>query len=739
MQSFTLPALFTLAATLAIAQGTRGAARSAAGALDDAPQSTSDQIKQGHSHFGKAYDSGPRTKPYRMTGIGMAHFPITHKNPEVQIWFDQGNTLLHHFWDYEAERAFRWARKLEPENAMVYWGLARAAGGDRSKEFIREAAKRKDTVTPRERLYIEALEAQIKTDSLRDRKSNYENQQREYLDILETIAVRYPDDLEAKALIALAGMGDNRYGTEQIIREILAKQADHPGAHHYRIHNWNYHEAEQALVSCRQYGGIAPDSGHAQHMPGHVYATVGMWHEAAISMDAATRVERKNMQERMTFPFNHWNYGHNRAYLAYIQEQLGMEKAAVFGAQQLMDAPLDPKQNADSPYSSHSQGISSMLRALVKFERWDALLDRDTIRWREIFMDRMNRAYARSRARLGLGQTDAAEIAIEEHSDLKGDLEKNKQFGDVYAIQSLELRGRLELLQGKSLEGLRLLSEAAEKQFQNQKQDNDPPKYPELLYNALGREYLKAGSPALAAQSFEKSLTLARNDIFALTGLVEARHALGQNDRATAAMASLLFTASEADAGLPLIAKARAIGVAAEPKDSSPGPQRNYARVTLDHYGPPSWAPFPAPRLDAVDTAGKRASLDEYKGRNVMLIFYLGRECLHCMAQLKQIAEKSSDWAGLDTDVVAASPNLAEETRDALKTAKLEGIRFLSDPKRENARRFTAYDDFEDLELHATVLIDAQGRVHWASIGGEPFTDMAFLAKQLGRMRGGKP
>ena len=41
-------------------------------------------------------------------------------------WFDQGVTLLHSFWDYEAERAFRWCLKLEPENAMVYWGLARA-------------------------------------------------------------------------------------------------------------------------------------------------------------------------------------------------------------------------------------------------------------------------------------------------------------------------------------------------------------------------------------------------------------------------------------------------------------------------------------------------------------------------------------------------------------------------------------------------------------------------------------
>ena len=42
-----------------------------------------------------------------------------------------------------------------------------------------------------------------------------------------------------------------------------------------------------------------------------------------------------------------------------------------------------------------------------------------------------------------------------------------------------------------------------------------------------------------------------------------------------------------------------------------------------------------------------------------------------------------------------------------------------------------SYDDFEDTELHSTVLIDKQGRVHWAHTGGAPFDDMAFLEKQL--------
>ncbi len=43
--------------------------------------------------------------------------------PEVQEWFDQGNTLLHSFWYYEAERSFRWCLKLDPEYHAALPGL----------------------------------------------------------------------------------------------------------------------------------------------------------------------------------------------------------------------------------------------------------------------------------------------------------------------------------------------------------------------------------------------------------------------------------------------------------------------------------------------------------------------------------------------------------------------------------------------------------------------------------------
>ena len=695
-----------------------------------------DQIDRGHSAHGAAFDTGPRQKPWVMEGIGVAPFPITAKNPEVQQWFNQGNALLHSFWFYEAERSFRWCLKLEPDNAMAYWGLARATEGDRAADFLREAVKRKGQVSERERLYIEAQEAALLPDPVRDAGGNrdYQALRRAEMKKLETLCLKYPDDMEARALLAEVSMGDSRYGAELIIREILAREPNHPGAHHYRIHNWDYHEPEQALASCRAYTGLVPGIGHAQHMPGHIYSIVGMWHEAALSMDAATRVEKQYMRTSLTFPFNNWNYAHNRTYLSYIQEQLGMAEAAVFGAHQLIDAPLDPVDNKENEFSTHSRGIAAMERALIKFERWDDLLNPNSIPWRDVYEDKMNKAYSEARAWLGKGDLEKAGKSIAAHTALKKDLDKNKDAEETYTVEALELKGRLAIARGDTIAGLGLLSDAAGREYDMQKQYADPPFYPQSLYNSLGEAYLDAKSPMLAAQAFEKALELTRNDIFALSGLVRGYAALGDKAKAEDAMSRLLFVASNADAGLQILERAKATGITATPRDSSPAPQRNYARVPLDHFGPPRWEPYEAPALDVRDAAGKAVSLQEYRGKNVLLVFYLGPECPHCLRQLHEIGKNKNEWDRLNTVVLGVSSAPPEKNSEALKQFGDLPARLLSDPDHANARRFHSYDDFEDIELHSTILIDKRGRVYWARFGGDPFSDMAFLVKQVERM-----
>ncbi len=697
------------------------------------------QPKLGHSMHGEAFDTGPREKPWVIEGIGSAEFPITTKNPEVQRWFNQGNALLHSFWDYEAERAFRWCVKLEPENPMPYWGLARASlmrglgGKNRPAEMIREALKRRASASEREQLYIDAFAAEVLPDPLREGKDEKNSRGKK---ILETLCVKYPDDVEARALLALQVMGESRYGAELMIREVLSKQVDHPGAHHYRIHNWNDHEPEQALDSARRYGDIAPGIGHALHMPGHIFSTVGMWNEAAISMDAATRREKQYMQQRMTFPFNNWNYGHNRNYLAYIQEQLGMASAAIFGARQLIDAPLDPDANGDGPFTSHSQGIAALARALVKFERWDELAKEGTIPWRDIFADKVNRVYFEARVHFAKGNREGAEKSLIAHEEFKKDLEKSAQgpMKQIYEIQSEELKGRLALMRGDTFEGLKFLTSAAEREFLLQSNWNDPPVYPEVLYLSLGEVYLSMKSPQLAVQAFEKALKLTRNDIFALSGLVRAYAAAGEKAKAADAMGSLRFVAADADKDLPVLTRAYGTGIEGAPRDTSPRPQRNYARTSLEKYGPNKWESYAAPALEVKDTAGKTVRLADYKGKNVLLVFYLGQECVHCMKQLRDIGEKKLDWERLNTVVLVVSSTTPEKNAAGIKAYGDLPVRVLSDSNFVNARRFHSYDDFEEMELHSTILIDKLGRVHWSRNGGDPFSDMNFLVKQLDRM-----
>src|SRR5688572_123048 len=174
-----------------------------AGILLLSPVTTVADDDNGHSKKGVAFDSGMRTRPKKLEGLGSAPFPITAKTPEVQEWFNQGNALLHSFWWEESERAFRWCLKLDPDCAMAYWGLAQggfnwfSAGGqatndskDRYRIFLQEAIKRKHLVSERERMFIEAWERAFAPGQRRPSALLREE--------LQKIVNKYPEDVEAK-------------------------------------------------------------------------------------------------------------------------------------------------------------------------------------------------------------------------------------------------------------------------------------------------------------------------------------------------------------------------------------------------------------------------------------------------------------------------------------------------------------------------------------------------------------
>jgi hypothetical protein len=77
-------------------------------------------VLPGHSHYGEAFDHGPRLSAYLIGGTGKIHFPVTSKDARVQKFVEQGIGQLHGFSYYEAERSFRQAAAIDPACRIAY-------------------------------------------------------------------------------------------------------------------------------------------------------------------------------------------------------------------------------------------------------------------------------------------------------------------------------------------------------------------------------------------------------------------------------------------------------------------------------------------------------------------------------------------------------------------------------------------------------------------------------------------
>ncbi|HUE85846.1 MAG TPA: redoxin domain-containing protein [Vicinamibacterales bacterium] len=59
--------------------------------------------------------------------------------------------------------------------------------------------------------------------------------------------------------------------------------------------------------------------------------------------------------------------------------------------------------------------------------------------------------------------------------------------------------------------------------------------------------------------------------------------------------------------------------------------------------------------MTVTDAAGHPLTLDRFRGKNVILVFYLGQGCAHCVLQVRELSERAAEWAALDTEVIAVS------------------------------------------------------------------------------------
>ncbi len=147
----------------------------------------------------------------------------------------------------------------------------------------------------------------------------------------------------------------------------------------------------------------------------------------------------------------------------------------------------------------------------------------------------------------------------------------------------------------------------------------------------------------------------------------------------------------------------------------------------------------PAPDFNLPDTDGRAWALSEkVKEGPVVLVFYYGYHCNHCVSQLFGLHKDIAHFRELGAAVVAVSADPPELTRERYKKYGAFAFPVLSDAGNKVAQTYGTFapskKQGEDGDLlHGTFVIDRRGRIVWTNRGDEPFTENRTLLVELAR------
>jgi peroxiredoxin len=745
-----LPASISLALLLVLAPALADEAAAGGGAL-----------RAGHSHDGEAFNEGPRQLATRVTGTGEVHFPIQSSWPEAQAWFDQGIGQLHGFWYFEAERTFRHIAARDPDCAMAYWGMAMAnwENPKRATGFIAKAVEHREKAGEAAKMWIDAQNAYLTsagTDDLAKR--------RQLIRDLEKIIHTYPEDIEAKAFLACRIWHFSRMGipinshesVDALLQQVLAKSPMHP-AHHYRIHLWDEEKAARALDSAALLAQTAPGIAHMWHMPGHIYSRLLRYDDSAWHQQASARVDHRQMLEHRILPDQIHNYVHNNEWLIRNFHMLGSGHEALAIAKSLLSNPRHPVLNQPADFkSSVAFGRLRLLETLEQFELWDEaihLADTSYLDQGSSEDDWEKRARLLGIARFEKGElpllngilhevaskraaveaereaahTKARELAVAEKKDEKATSEAVASAGNPFdeRIRKLtelhaELDAHVAILESRPDPALAAIKRSKQ---------------------VMARLHLRLGKKEDALRLSKEAVDAAPGQTLPLAARIEILQQCGDAAAAREAFAQLKPLSAGIDLSAPPFL--RLAGIAAqlgEPPDwRIPAFVRDDVspRPALATLGPPDWTPPPAPDFSLPDASGQLLGLAQLKGKPVVVLFYLGHGCLHCVDQLNAFAPKRGDFLQAGIEMVAISSDPVEELKESQLAYSEQGFfpfPIIADPSLHAFKSYRAYDDFENKPLHGTFLIDGAGRILWQDIAAEPFSNPGFLLDEAKRL-----
>jgi tetratricopeptide (TPR) repeat protein len=526
-------------------------------------------------------------------------FAVTTKSERARKFFLQGVSQIHSFWFQEAERSCLQAAELDPAMAMAHWCIALSAAGDyrpafqlmrdasdggrggagatgeaspesvprttngaainpqvRAREAIEKAMAMRDTVTPRERLYIESQAA-------RRSSADKDAADAAYIAGLRTLVAAYPDDLDAKSMLGLAldtgfepVTKEPRAHTMEaiaLLEEVVAKDDGHFGAHHYLIHAWEGSKTpEKAWHACERYSALVSNIPHALHMPGHIYAQSDKIPEAIAAFTSAAENELTWLNADSLYPNGH--HGHNVHFLIHALNLGGRYQESMKWVQHLLTFKETPREKSgNSQRIAWRQGYFGLIKTTVRFERWEQILDGKTLPVYDKPEQQAWRHWAIGLAGAATGQLDRARAAL---ADLKRDLDAVTATREPIRIAAMELEASIAARAGDRKKGYDLFRKAADREAAMQY--TEPPSYPRPVVEGLGNVALALGDFADAERAYREALTREPGSGRAFFGLAAALDGLGRTADAREARARAAKAWANADSDLPQMQRLRA-------------------------------------------------------------------------------------------------------------------------------------------------------------------------------------
>ncbi|MCA9193660.1 MAG: redoxin domain-containing protein [Planctomycetales bacterium] len=740
----------------------------------------------GHSFHGEVFNEGPRQAAYLMPGMGSVDFEVSTGHPLAQKFFNQGVAQLHGFWYYEAERSFRQAALLDANCAMFYWGMAMANSGNlqRATKFMVQANERLAGCSARELLYIEAGNALCQQFNGDDSPREPKERMQAYIHRLEDIVEQFPEDIEAKAFLAVAIWEGSKVelpivshvAVDALLQNIFDSQPLHP-AHHYRIHLWDQHRPERALASAAVCGQSLPGIAHMWHMPGHIYSRLHRYRDAVWQQEASARVDHAHMMRDRVLPDQIHNFAHNNEWLIRNLIKLGRISEAVSLAQNMITLPRHPTFNMPDGTELNRKGSSiygrqRLLQVLTVNRMWPQLLELSDSMYLEPGTEMTSRAERLGHIGLASflsGETRLGQASLNELESNLAEVDAKIQQLGISSTSDDENNALLELKPGMA-NRLKARANAERRKVERQealrKLERDSKTLRESLALVLAaraaadQEWSKAVEHVDKCSSFDpllKAEWLAEaGQIDVCLELLDSQLTDNPNEvpnlavktwieyRLNRGLASPYFEslrglAAEADMNAPLLSRLQPLATELgymstwtfDPVSTTDVGQR----PELEGLGPDRWHPYLAPQFVARDAAGIDFQSQRLKGKPSLIIFYLGFGCLHCVEQLHAFSPRATDFRNMGINLLAISSEDVKSLDRGIQTySKPLEVPLFSDSDLVAFKAFRCYDDFEHQPLHGTFLVDPLGRVLWQDISYEPFVDVDFALREAERL-----